>query len=72
MHGVGLNVTVMSYLGGLNFGVVADRDMVDDPWPLADALARAQAELVALVGRNTTAKRSSIGATRRERKPSRT
>ena len=35
MHGVGLNITVMSYLGGLNFGVVADRDMVDDPWPLA-------------------------------------
>jgi hypothetical protein len=39
----------MSYLGGLNFGIVADRDLVDDAWPLADALGRAHDELVALL-----------------------
>jgi WS/DGAT/MGAT family acyltransferase len=49
MHGVGVNITVMSYCGGLDFGIVADRDLVDDAWPLAAALAEAQAELVALV-----------------------
>lgn len=53
MDGVGLNLTVMSYDGALNFGVVADRELVDDPWPLADALQRAQSELLALV--STTA-----------------
>jgi WS/DGAT/MGAT family acyltransferase len=48
-HGVGVNFTVMSYCGGLDFGVVADRDVVDDAWPLAAALREAQAELVALL-----------------------
>ena len=49
LDGVGLNLTVMSYAGAVNFGVVADRELVDDPWPLAAALQRAQAELLALV-----------------------
>jgi diacylglycerol O-acyltransferase len=51
MDGIGLNLTVMSDADGLNFGVVADRELVDDPWPLAEALSRAQAELLALVDR---------------------
>jgi WS/DGAT/MGAT family acyltransferase len=49
MHGVGLNITVMSHRDALSYGVVADRDLVDDAWPLADALDRAQAELLELV-----------------------
>lgn len=49
MHGVGVNLTVMSYCGGLDFGVVCDRDLVDDAWPIAAALRDAQAELVALL-----------------------
>lgn len=49
MDGVGLNLTVMSYDGSLNFGVVADRELVADPWPLADALRDAQAELLDLI-----------------------
>jgi WS/DGAT/MGAT family acyltransferase len=49
MDGVGLNLTVMSYDGDVNFGVVVDRELVEDPWPLAEALKRAQAELLALV-----------------------
>jgi WS/DGAT/MGAT family acyltransferase len=47
--GVGLNFTVMSYCGSLDFGVVVDRDLVDDPWPIAEALRLAQADLLALV-----------------------
>jgi hypothetical protein len=49
MDGIGLNLTVLSYCGTLNFGVVADRELVADPWPLAEALKRAQAELLELV-----------------------
>lgn len=49
MDGVGLNLTVFSYDGAVNFGIVVDRELVDDPQPLADALRRAQAELLELV-----------------------
>ena len=49
MHGIGLNITVMSHCGGLCFGVVADRDLVADAWPLAEELRRAHDELLALV-----------------------
>ena len=49
MDGIGLNLTVLSYCGGIDFGVVIDRDIAEDPWPLADALAHAQRELHALV-----------------------
>jgi WS/DGAT/MGAT family acyltransferase len=44
-HGLGLNITVLSYEDRLDFAVVADRDMVPDPWPLMDMLA---AEMEAL------------------------
>lgn len=46
--GVGLNVTVMSYIGHLDFGIVVDREMIDDPWPMIDGLAAELAELDAL------------------------
>ena len=36
--GMGLNITVMSYCGHLDFGIVVDRDHVDDAWPLMDGL----------------------------------
>ena len=49
MDGIGLNLTVVSYCGQLNFGVVVDRDAVDDPWPIAAALQDAQRELFARV-----------------------
>lgn len=48
--GVGLNITVTSYNGNLDWGIVADRDMVDDLWSMADGLATAQAELLKLAG----------------------
>ncbi len=43
--GVGLNITVMSYIGHLDFGIVVDREMVGDPWPMIDGL---RAELAVL------------------------
>ena len=47
--GVGLNITVMSYLDHLDFGIVADRDQVDDVWTLMDRLARSLDELTEAV-----------------------
>ena len=37
--GMGLNMTVMSYCGHLDFGLVADRDQMPDLWNLMDWLA---------------------------------
>jgi WS/DGAT/MGAT family acyltransferase len=45
LDGVGLNITVMSYLDHMDFGVVADRDRVDDTWALMHGTERALEEL---------------------------
>jgi diacylglycerol O-acyltransferase len=37
VDGVGLNMTVMSYLDHVDFGIVADRDQLPDVWPLLRA-----------------------------------
>ncbi|HEX6944685.1 MAG TPA: wax ester/triacylglycerol synthase family O-acyltransferase [Casimicrobiaceae bacterium] len=59
LDGVGLNLTVMSYCGGLDVGVVADREIAGDLFPLAEAVGRALDELVALLPRTTKLERSS-------------
>ncbi len=38
LDGIGLNITVISYQDSLEFGIVVDREQLDDPWPLIDAL----------------------------------
>ncbi len=43
--GMGLNITVMSYCGRLDFGIVTDRDQMPDAWKLIDWLADSLAEL---------------------------
>jgi WS/DGAT/MGAT family acyltransferase len=45
--GQGLNMTVQSYLDNLDFGLVADRDLVPDLWDLCDGLDEAMEELLA-------------------------
>ena len=45
MDGVGLNMTVMSYMGSLDFGLVACREVVPDLWDLTDGLSAALEEL---------------------------
>jgi WS/DGAT/MGAT family acyltransferase len=47
--GLGLNITVVSYDGGLHFGIVACRELVPDLWGLMDHHADALAELRKLV-----------------------
>ncbi len=49
MDGVGLNMTVMSYRDHLDFGIVADRDQVDDVWALIEGSARALEELESVI-----------------------
>jgi WS/DGAT/MGAT family acyltransferase len=43
--GMGLNITVMSYCGYLNFGIVADREQMPDVWALIAWLGEALEEL---------------------------
>ena len=43
--GGGLNITVMSYLDQLDFGLVACSDLISDVWSLADGLGAALDEL---------------------------
>ena len=48
-HGLGLNITVNSYAGALEFGVVACREIVPRPDTIAQGLARALDALAAKV-----------------------
>jgi diacylglycerol O-acyltransferase / wax synthase len=49
MDGVGLNITVMSYRDHIDFGIIADRQQVDDVWSLMDGAARALEELETVI-----------------------
>ncbi len=48
-HGLGLNITVQSYAGNLEFGVIACRDVEPNPEAIARALTPALDELVAQI-----------------------
>jgi diacylglycerol O-acyltransferase / wax synthase len=47
MEGAGLNVTVLSYLGNMDFGFMACAELVPDVWDLADHIETSMAELLA-------------------------
>ena len=70
-HGMGLNITVVSYCGALDFGLVAARCAVPDLHPLARAIEEAHAELLRLTVRagrkGGAAARQSVAAPRRPR-----
>ena len=54
--GVGLNITCLSYLDGVDFGIVCDREMVDDAWSIMAAVEASLAELdEAVCGKRRTA-----------------
>jgi hypothetical protein len=44
--GLGLNITVMSYCGSLDFGIVADREQMRDVWKLIGWLGDSLQELL--------------------------
>ena len=45
MPGMGLNVTVVSYLDRVDFGFTVDPELVPDPWYLAEGVPIALEEL---------------------------
>ena len=53
LDGIGINITVMSYQDSLEVGIVVDREMVDDAWPILDALRAGLAELTDLISAHT-------------------
>jgi diacylglycerol O-acyltransferase len=48
--GLGLNITVMSYCGHLDFGIVADREQMRDVWKLIEWLHESLTELELAAG----------------------
>jgi hypothetical protein len=48
LEGAGLNLTVLSNMGHVDFGVIACRELVPDVWDIADGFGAAVAELKGL------------------------
>jgi diacylglycerol O-acyltransferase / wax synthase len=63
--GMGLNITLLSYRDQLDFGIVVDREMVDDAWDLIKRLKAAHAELHALVSPPARASRNGRAPAKR-------
>jgi hypothetical protein len=45
-HGLGLNITVVSYADQVDWGLTGDPAQIGDAWPLAAQVVAAQAELL--------------------------
>jgi diacylglycerol O-acyltransferase len=48
VDGVGLNITVVSYKNRVDFGIVGDREQIDDAWAFLEGAAHALTELESL------------------------
>jgi diacylglycerol O-acyltransferase / wax synthase len=59
VDGQGLNITVQSYMGKLDFGLVTCRELVPDPWVLTDGLDRSLTELLSAAVSTTSASTAS-------------
>ena len=73
IDGQGLNMTVQSYNGNLDFGFIACRELVPDVWSLVDYLHESLQELLDSIGpakpaaptKKTTAKRAKKAPARK-------
>ena len=65
IDGVGLNMTVMSYRDRMDFGIVSDRDQIDDVWPLMRGAAAALEEFEHAVGGGKAKPRPKQGSNAR-------
>jgi WS/DGAT/MGAT family acyltransferase len=52
IDGVGLNITVLSYRDHLDFGIVVDREQIDDAWPLMRKLSEGLDEIDEVICRS--------------------
>ena len=57
VDGVGLNITVVSYKDRVDFGIVGDREQIDDAWAFLEGAAHALTELEAIGRARTSTKR---------------
>jgi WS/DGAT/MGAT family acyltransferase len=62
--GMGLNITVMSYCGHLDFGIVADREQMRDVWKLIGWLGDSLAELQSRASQETAEQRDQAAEQR--------
>lgn len=60
MQGAGLNITVVSYRGSVDFGFTVSADLVPDVWDLANAVAPAVEELVQASRLESSAARADL------------
>jgi WS/DGAT/MGAT family acyltransferase len=67
--GVGLNMTVMSYRDHVDFGLVGDRNLMGDTWPLMEGLERALDELCEVICGQKPRARPAESRNGRARKP---
>jgi diacylglycerol O-acyltransferase len=63
-EGFGLNITLMSYLDRVDFGLVADPSLVPDVWHIADGLRASLDELKQAAEAHIAAKADALAATR--------
>ena len=75
LEGMGVNITVFSYLDRLDFGIHVDPDLVPDPWVIAERRHRGADRAhdglgprVAHVGRSRPSRRADRGAHVRQRR----
>ncbi len=54
LYGTGINITVFSYDGSIDFGFMVCRELVDDPWSLPEGIPLALAELLAAARARTS------------------
>ena len=71
MDGAGLNITVMSYRGNVDFGFLASTELVPDVWDVAGAVTTAFDEIKEAAGRAdpTLVKRPAPVTPTRKRAP---
>jgi WS/DGAT/MGAT family acyltransferase len=55
VDGVGLNITVISYLDHIDVGIIGDREQLEDPWPMLEGMRAALEEFKDLLGEQAAA-----------------
>lgn len=53
--GVGLNITVISYLDHIDVGIIGDREQLEDPWPMLEGMRTSLQEFHGLLGEQAAA-----------------
>jgi hypothetical protein len=67
--GGGINITVMSYLDQLDFGVVVCSDLVDDAWAITDGITSSLDELRVLADKQTSTAAAATSTAKPATKP---